>query len=171
MSILKSLAPCSVLLLAAACATPQPESETLVAAVDQPSDQADAGGETSRTPARGHGKTGFMETYDHDGDGQVTEAEFMTEREQGYLRRDADGDGAVHAEEYVAEYEGRLQEQLEDTYTRQIEQAYVRFGVLDSDDDEVMTLSEFHASGTRMFSRLDSNGDGVVNADDTSDRY
>ena len=171
MSTLKLFVPCTALLLVAACATPRHASETTAAAIDQPSEQADAGEDTSRPLARGHSKSGFMETYDLDGDGQVTEAEFMTEREQGYLRRDADGDGAVHAEEYVAEYEGRLQDQMEDTYTRQIEQAYVRFGVLDSDDDEVMTLSEFHASGTRIFSRLDSNGDGFVNAEDTSDRY
>ena len=171
MSILKSLLPCSALLFAAACATSAPESETLAAAADQPSVQTEASEDASRTPARGHGKTRFMETYDVDGDGQVTLAEFMAEREEGYQRRDADGDGSVHSEEYVAEYEGRLQKELEETYTRQIDQAEFRFTVLDTDDDEIMTLSEFNDSGSRMFSRLDSNGDGVINDEDTTDRY
>lgn len=34
-----------------------------------------------------------------------------------------------------------------------------------------MTLDEFHTSGTPMFTRLDTNEDGVVNDEDTADRF
>lgn len=50
-------------------------------------------------------------------------------------------------------------------------QAHVRFAVLDSDKDGKMTLAEFNVSGDRMFKKLETNGDGVIGADDRSGSY
>jgi len=127
--------------------------------------------ETPRRSADGHSKDAFFQKYDLDGDGQVTEAEFMSERANGYLRRDANGDGNVQSEEYVSEYETRLLEQLEAQRKRQIDQADFRFTVLDTDEDGNLSLDEFHASGKRMFSTLDTNKDGSVNDLDNKDNY
>ncbi|MEZ5986097.1 MAG: hypothetical protein R3B94_09115 [Hyphomonas sp.] len=124
-----------------------------------------------RRATAGHSKQAFVETYDTDGDGHVTLAEFTAEREKGYHVRDADGDGTVHEEEYVSEYEGRLEQELKERHDTQIKQAYVRFDVLDADDDATITLAEFNASGDRMFSDLDTNGDGIVDEADTTDAY
>lgn len=69
-------------------------------------------------------------------------------------------------------HEGRLTAQLaassesaerkEDQRVRQMRQAHVRFGVLDSDKDGKMTPAEFEASGLRAFAEQD--GEGVVTA-------
>ena len=148
--------------------------ETMVAPADTATTTDAQETQTTQSEPRasgGHSKKGFIKTYDTDGDGNVTLAEFMAEREKGYNRRDSDQDGSVYEEEYVSEYEGRLKQQLDDQHERQIKQAYVRFDVLDSDDDTVITLEEFNASGNRMFSRLDTNEDGVVNTEDTTKKY
>ena len=121
--------------------------------------------------ARGHSKAAFFDKYDINGDGKVSEAEFMGEREDGYRRRDANGDGQVHAEEYVSEYEVRLLKQMDDQRTRQIDQADFRFTVLDKNEDRNLSLDEFHASGSRMFSALDTNEDGIVDELDDAENY
>ena len=130
---------------------------------------------TETTPARrsadGHSKDAFFSKYDVNGDGHVTQAEFMAERANGYHRRDANGDGNVQSEEYVSEYEIRLIEKLEEQHKRQIDQADFRFTVLDKNEDGNLSLDEFHASGERMFSTLDSNKDGIVDEQDDKDNY
>ena len=87
---------------------------------------------------------------------------------------DLNKDGFVDEAEYVSEYQGRLSAQLaasSDTAehkaeeeVRQIRQAHVRFGVLDSDKDKKMSAEEFAASGARAFAEQDGDGDGVVSA-------
>ena len=124
-----------------------------------------------RRSSGAHSKGAFLESYDLDGDGRVTEAEFYEARDQGYEARDADGNGRVVPDEYVAEYEERLNRQLTEQRDRQLKQAYVRFDVLDGDKDGVMTREEFRNSGKRMFDRLDTNKDGVVDENDTAKRY
>lgn len=155
----------------AACATQAAPATLDTADIAAPSASADAEAQAPRRSARGHSKDAFFEKYDTDDDGQVTEAEFLAERETGYRRRDADSDGAVYSEEYVSEYETRLIAQLEDQHKRQVDQAEFRFTVLDKDEDGVLSLDEFNASGTRMFETLDTNGDGTIDAADTEDSY
>ena len=125
----------------------------------------------TRNTAIGHGKGFFIDTYDTNGDGEVAITEFVAERDAGYARRDHNNDGQVHLEEYVSEFEVRLEKQLEERRERQIDAANFRFTVLDTDDNETMSIEEFHASSKRMFSRLDSNGDGVVNDADTAKSF
>jgi cytochrome c5 len=161
------LLPLAAAILLSACETTHTEREGTAAAIAVQADDAPA----AQRVSAGHGKRAFVETYDTDGDGKVTLAEFMAEREQGYRLRDADGDSAVHKEEYVSEYERRLEQELKDRHDRQIKQAYVRFDVLDTDKDGTITLTEFNASGSRMFLDLDTNGDGIVDQADTADAY
>jgi len=168
-------------LLASACATVPGEAtpSTDMASADHGQGHAaghapghtEAGRRQAARSGGGHGLGHFFAAYDADGDGAVSHAEFIAEREAGFARRDADNNGVVHEDEYVAEYEARLDDQLRTQRQGQIEQAHVRFEVLDADDDEAMSLDEFHASGSRMFSRLDSNDDGVINDADTSNSY
>ena len=112
-----------------------------------------------------------MDRYDTNADGKVDMAEFVAERNEGYARRDFNGDGVVHQEEYVSEYEVRLEQQLEERRERSSEAANFRFSVMDTDDDEAMSLDEFHASSKMMFTRLDSNEDGIVDEEDTAERF
>jgi hypothetical protein len=122
-------------------------------------------------PASGHGKAEFLRTYDADTDGAVARAEFDARRAESFSRTDADKDGALSETEYVAEYTARLDAELAATRARQIAQAHVRFGVMDADKSAAMSRAEYNASGARSFTRLDTNGDGLVNDRDTADRH
>lgn len=118
--------------------------------------------------ARAHTKGAFMQSYDSDGDGVVTTAEFQAAREKSHLDKDMNGDGTITADEYVAEWEVRLEKQLAQRREASIRQAYVRYGTLDKDKDNDMTLKEFHMSGNRTFGHYDTNGDGQVTEDETT---
>lgn len=163
--------------LASACATvpgeaaPSTTTGAAAHAAGHATGHTEAGRRQAARSGGGHGLGHFFAAYDADGDGVVSHAEFIAEREAGYARRDADHNNIVHEDEYVAEYETRLDDQLRTQRERQIEQAHVRFEVLDADDDAAMSLDEFHASGARMFSALDNNNDGVINDADSSDSY
>lgn len=134
-----------------------------------------AGAATAQQPATrrggGHSKDDFFNTYDMDGDGVVTMEDFVEVRDLGYRDRDVDGDNKVVADEYVAEYTARLDADLAATRKGQINQAWVRFGVLDGDKDGILTREEFQATGKRMFDRLDTNKDGIVDSGDTKESY
>ncbi|WP_237449675.1 hypothetical protein [Novosphingobium silvae] len=123
-----------------------------------------------RRAAPGHGKAAFIRESDADGDGRVTAAEFAAARAAKYRTFDLDGDGKVSEVDYVGEFTSRMGKDAK-VPDGQLKQAHVRFGVLDTDKDGNLTLAEFNASGERMFAKLDTNGDGVVDAKDTSSSY
>jgi Ca2+-binding EF-hand superfamily protein len=152
----------AALLALGACATAPATTDAVEAAA------AETGGNGA---AGGHGKETFVATYDADGDGRVSRAEFDAERLEGFAARDADGDGIIHREEYVAEYEARLDADLAARRAAQMEQADGRFDALDDDEDGRMTPAEFDDSGAWMFGELDTNGDGVVDDQDTAEAY
>ena len=160
-----------------ACATAGANAPDAGTAPAQVADAGTDGGDASATPpARasrggGHGKADFYNAYDANKDGSVSVEEFKQVRDQGYDARDPNSDQQVLVDEYVAEYEGRLEEDIAAMRDRQIKQAFVRFGVLDKDKDGVLTRAEFQASGERMFASLDTNKDGVVNEADDAETY
>lgn len=123
--------------------------------------EKDANESRSRV-ARAHTKERFMQQYDSDGDGKVSKEEFLAARVISHEEKDLNGDGVVTAAEYVAEWEVRLDKQLAAQREASVKQAYVRFGVLDKDEDNDMTIDEFNASGDRTFGMYDTDGDGVV---------
>ena len=129
----------------------------------------------ARRRGGGHSKMAFMKAYDTNEDGQVSIGEFYTKREAGYARRDADGNGSLTKAEYVGEFEARMKANdvviAEENRERQIQAANFRFGFMDADENEIMTAAEFHASGARMFKRLDSNEDGYINDKDTAESF
>lgn len=125
------------------------------------------------TGAGGHGKNTFVETYDINKDGKVTREEFFTVRAKSFHALDLNHDGKVEEAEYVGEFTARLDKEApsQDQRERQLKQAHVRFGVLDTDKNAILASAEFEASGARMFDRLDTSSDGVVDAKDTSTEF
>ncbi|WP_421569108.1 EF-hand domain-containing protein [Stenotrophomonas sp. PD6] len=124
---------------------------------------------TSRDPLKmptSHTANGMLELYDTNKDGVVDRAEFDAVRAATFAATDADGNGALSLAEYTAEFEGRLDQQRTRVRADAERQARVRFAALDTDKDKRMTFAEYQASGKRMFTRADSNGDGVVDARD-----
>lgn len=113
-----------------------------------------------------HNIKGFMDLYDTNGDGRVDNAEFQAVRDEQFARTDENGDGKLTEQEYVLEFEDRLDAQYERTYQAQVKQTYVRFEVLDLDEDGHMTFNEYMQSGFRAFSRYDTTGDGFITVED-----
>lgn len=127
---------------------------------------------TAQEPvARGHSKTEFLKAYDTNLDGKVTQAEYDARRHDDYARTDADKDGAVTEAEYVAEYAARLDAELAAQRKRSLDQAKVRFNVIDADKSGRMTPAEYAAIAARTFTGLDTNGDGVVDDKDTAQSH
>jgi hypothetical protein len=126
--------------------------------------------------AASHARDTFIKEQDQNGDGAVSKDEFAATRQIQFARTDADKNGALSHDEYVGDYKARLEKSLststltaekkDEEHMRQMRQAEVRFGVLDSDKSGAITAAEFAYSGWRMFTTHDSNNDGVVSAAD-----
>jgi len=125
--------------------------------------------------AASHSTGTFISEQDLNGDGQVTLAELKLGRELEFTRIDFNADGLLSEAEYLGEFEGRLMQRVgkivdpekrREELQRQMRQAKVRFGVLDTDKNGSITREEFQAAGLRMFQLHDRNHDGVVDEAD-----
>lgn len=124
---------------------------------------------TARDPLKmptSHTANGMLELYDGNKDGVVDRAELDQARAATFAATDTDGNGTLSLAEYTREFEARLDKQRIRVRADAGRQARVRFAALDTDKDGRMTFVEYQASGKRMFTRADSNGDGVVDARD-----
>ena len=108
----------------------------------------------------------FIDRHDSDDDRRVSSVEFEQARRDRFDITDDNDDGSVNPDEYRFEWEDRLEAQMALDRKGQVRQAGVRFGSLDRDEDERMTREEYDASGERMFSRRDTNEDGVIDGRD-----
>lgn len=124
--------------------------------------------------AASHNLDVFIQEQDLDKDGKVTKDEYAQGREAEFARQDADRDGGLSQAEYVGDFTRRLEailarqpaERREEQRVRELRQADVRFGVLDSDKSGKITPAEFAFSGWSMFIHHDTNKDGFVAKDD-----
>lgn len=126
--------------------------------------------------AASHARDTFIKEQDQNGDGVVSKDEFAATRALQFAATDADKNGSLSQAEYVGEFKARLEKKLavsdrtpekkQEERERQLLQADVRFGVLDSDKSGAITRAEFDYSGWRMFNHHDTNNDGTVSAAD-----
>ncbi len=126
--------------------------------------------------AASHDRDTFIKEQDQNADGAVSKDEFAATRAAEFARMDANKDGALSHDEYVGDFKARLEARLaastdtakdkEEERVRQMRQANVRFGVLDTDKSGAITKAEFDYSGWRMFMHHDTNNDGAVSAAD-----
>ena len=126
--------------------------------------------------AASHARDTFIKEQDINGDGSVSKEEFKVGRETQFAKIDADHNGVLSHDEYVGEFKARLTTRLaastdtaekkEEERMRQLRQADVRFGVLDTDKSGGITPAEFEYSGWGMFMTHDTNKDGAVSAVD-----
>lgn len=122
-----------------------------------------------------HSSTTFVTEQDLNGDGKVLLEEFKLGRQVEFVRIDFNADGVLNEAEYLGEFEGRLMQRIskmadaekrKEELQRQMRQAKVRFGVLDTDKNGSISLEEFQAAGLRMFKLHDRNQDNAVDEAD-----
>lgn len=125
--------------------------------------------------AASHSSTTFIGEQDLNGDGKVLLDEFKLGRQVEFVRIDFNADGVLNEAEYLGEFEGRLMQRIskmadaekrKEELQRQMRQAKVRFGVLDTDKNGSISLEEFQATGLRMFKMHDRNQDSAVDEAD-----
>jgi hypothetical protein len=131
---------------------------------------------TTGAVAASHARDTFIKEQDQNGDAVVSKDEFAATRHAQFVRMDTDKNGALSHDEYVGDYKARLEKQIavstqtsekkDEERVRQLRQADVRFGVLDTDKSAAITSAEYDYSGWRMFTTHDSNKDGVISAAD-----
>lgn len=112
------------------------------------------------------GKASFIQDYDLNKDGTVSETEFAEVRQQRYSAMDENKDGQVSVDEYVNEYAGRLDKKLDTERTGQIKQTLVRIEALDKNKSKTIGHDEYNASGDKAFAYIDTNKDGVISSAD-----
>lgn len=109
-----------------------------------------------------HNKSGMFSKYDNNQDGVITKAEHQLRRRADFDLTDEDNNGWLSQYEYLFEYQNRMDNQVAKTRSAAIKQTYVRFGVLDKDEDGQMTIQEYQFSGHRSFNRWDSDKNKIV---------
>jgi hypothetical protein len=112
------------------------------------------------------GKASFIQDYDLNKDGTVSETEFAEVRQQRYSAMDENKNGQVSVDEYVNEYAGRLDKKLDTERTGQIKQTFVRIEALDKNKSKTIGHDEYNASGDKAFAYIDTNKDGVISKAD-----
>ena len=109
-----------------------------------------------------HDKKGMFSKYDNNQDGIVSRAEHNQRRRADFDLTDEDNNGWVSQDEYMFEYQNRMDRQIAKTRLAAIKQTYVRFAVLDKDENGQMTIEEYQLSGHRSFNRWDSDKNKIV---------
>ena len=72
----------------------------------------------------------------------------------------------VNQQQFTDYSNSRLESLISKRREMSLKQAYVRFGVINSNKDQHITLFEFQTTGIKTFSNFDQNQDGIINAED-----
>lgn len=121
---------------------------------------------TAALPTGGHTGNSFIATWDDDGDGRVSRAEYEKVRTARFAATDSDHNGSLTVEEYVNEYAVRLDRDIADERIASLKQTDTRFKALDKDGDRFISRAEYDDSGARAFVHLDRNKDGKITQED-----
>ena len=130
----------------------------------------------------------FLQTFDTDNNGIVTEEEFKTASNQRYQSMDKDGDGSVSVEEFQQYSSNRHHQWLQKkhqamdsdqngTISKQefidqaVKRAEQRFAALDKNQDGILSADEHEAQrgmkkGPRLMKRMDQNNDGQISQEE-----
>lgn len=72
----------------------------------------------------------------------------------------------VDQQQFIAFENQKLDEMIQSHRDASIKQAHVRFGVINKNKDDKISLKEFQDLGLKSFENFDKNADGLVNAED-----
>lgn len=111
-------------------------------------------------------KANFVADFDQNQDDAVNRTEFDQVRASRFATMLDYGQGQVNAAAYQAEYADRLDRKLAMDRENQLKQTQVRFDALDKNKDQFISKAEFDATGERGFAYLDTDQNGMINAED-----
>lgn len=104
---------------------------------------------------RGERMQNFMEMFDTNADGAITQDEIDATRNERLAAFDANADGNLSLEEFEALWLDAMRERMVDQFQRH-----------DANGDGLVTADEFNKRFSGLVARMDRNDDGVLNADD-----
>lgn len=107
----------------------------------------------------GMGPRAMMQEADADKDGKITKDEFETWRAAQFVDADTDKDGKLSVDELVSARMKQAESRMRAMAERMVSEQ-------DADKDGKLSVSELAALPMPGFERMDSNGDGVLDASD-----
>jgi len=100
--------------------------------------------------------------FDSDGDGNISNAEFMKVGNQDFKAFDANKDGSVSKAEFLDPKPRRLGK-ASDSDLAQAKEIWTRqFQMLDTDKNGALSEAEHEKAGKRSFTHIDKNKDGEI---------
>jgi Ca2+-binding EF-hand superfamily protein len=129
-------------------------------------------------PNGGHG--GFLKSADLNKDGVIDQSEFQQSRDKWFADLDSNKDGFVTADELKA-FGEKMHAEWAKKHADQADKADANkkhgdfsqriLGRVDTDKDGKISKAEFDAEGSKLFARLDDNGDGKIAANEMPQRH
>lgn len=110
-----------------------------------------------------------FERADKDGDGAISRDEFMANHHERFAAVDADADGNISAEERAAKREemrAKMEERRAKREARMKERAKKMLEQVDTNGDGVVSAQEHEAHAAARFAKWDKNGDGQLTQDE-----
>jgi Ca2+-binding EF-hand superfamily protein len=132
---------------------------------------------TSAFADGGHG--GFLKSADLNKDGVIDQTEFQTTRDKWFADLDANKDGFVSADELKAfgdKMHAEWAKKHADQAANKPEGKHGDFSQrilerVDTDKDGKISKAEFDAEGSKLFAKLDENGDGKIAQSEMPQRH
>jgi len=109
-----------------------------------------------------HSKSGMLTKYDLNKDQKITWVEYKQKRDLDFARIDEDSNNELTNDEYVAEFEDRLDTQIEKVKATEVAKSTPLFSKLDKNGDKQITLAEFQLYALVNFAYFDTDNNGKV---------
>jgi len=106
------------------------------------------------------GTNRFLQTFDSNNDGKVTQEEIDKVKSDLFAKYDSDGNGVLSLEEWQALRLDRMKDRISQRFNRH-----------DSNGDGAISLDEFMAQSRHMMDRMDENGDHMIDQSEMGNHH
>jgi hypothetical protein len=131
----------------------------LVAALVAP---ALAAAQSNDLPSKQQALLVVFQRFDNNGDGKITNAEFLKVGMDDFQAFDANKDGSVSKSEFLDPKPHRLTKANADELAEAKKIWVQQFDRLDTDKNGALSKAEHEKAGQRSFARMDANKDGAI---------
>lgn len=131
----------------------------LVAALVAP---ALAAAQSNDLPSKEQALLVVFQRFDNNGDGKITNAEFLKVGKDDFQAFDANKDGRVSKNEFLDPKPHRLTKASADELAEAKKIWVQQFDRLDTDKNGALSEAEHEKAGQRSFARMDANKDGAI---------